>query len=143
MREAQVQDFYVSPPLPYYTVRKTVTKDYKKGMQWEIDENNKTCTTRKLNSSMPPPCIPANAQFQGTYLLSQTLEVDRWYVDAPAASQATVYEVESKTCWPVSETRRSTVPDKFRLTSLTFENVTAGIKNPGIFNLPSYCPPGK
>ncbi|XP_078612059.1 ependymin-related protein 2-like [Branchiostoma floridae x Branchiostoma japonicum] len=118
--------------------RTKVIQDYNKMMQYVISGQN--CSATKIIGDMFH-CIPASATHLQTFYFGgmQGLLMDAWQVTAPGLGGDLVVDVTHDGCIPVAEV--ITNKEAQSMTVLTYADITMGIRDPKVFNVPSPpCP---
>eukprot|EP00058_Branchiostoma_floridae_P010114 XP_002595602.1 hypothetical protein BRAFLDRAFT_64712 [Branchiostoma floridae] len=118
--------------------RTKVIQDYNKMMQYVISGQN--CSATKIVGDMFH-CIPASAAHLQTFYFGgmQGLLMDAWQVTAPDLGGDLVVDVTHDGCIPVAEV--ITNMEAQSMTVLTYADITMGIRDPKVFDVPSPpCP---
>lgn len=110
--------------------------DHNMGIQYVVDGN--TCRLRPAPQIMNQMCLPDDAQLDGKYHLRSDEAVAMWKVIGPqnATLRATV---SLERCLPVSEETFSLAPDYALVTSSRYVNIRVGIRDRGVFDVPTQC----
>lgn len=112
-----------------------VIYDFKQKTEYTIT-NGKVCIATPISEEMWPNCVPENASHLGTYNISGPV-VDVYRVVTPGG--ATVrFSVTYEVCYPGTESLLTSGP-VYDLTVSVYENVTTGIPDPSVFNVPVFC----
>ncbi|XP_053391994.1 mammalian ependymin-related protein 1-like [Mercenaria mercenaria] len=123
------------------TKQYTFLQLYNESVQYTIV--NKTCTRSKLAPWNNQNCIPANASFVSQYRLglNQSIMVSDFSYNTGTVSN--VVTVTNDMCVPVVTQRTGNINGVEVMLSAGVQGITAGIKDPSVFNVPDICKSGK
>ncbi|KAL5018453.1 hypothetical protein ScPMuIL_004175 [Solemya velum] len=97
------------------------------------------CGVALVSTPMQPPCVPANATNEGTHTLgtqSDNILINTWSFMAKGSNTMTMSEKE---CSPVKETHISGDNEARHEVTYLYSDVTIGIHDMSIFNIPDVC----
>lgn len=104
---------------------------------------NGYCIKTNLTTPIPSNCVPEKSTFLGSHVFGG-MEADTWVLSPPSDINnlnMTRITVSKKNCVPLHQVNIN-FGDKSRMTLTTFQNVTKGISDPNVFNIPSACTKG-
>ena len=124
----------------------TVIEDLKAKQMYVITKSTKSCIKLPLpNSPMFPSTKPCtnNFTFLGSQKLGMTdeaLDVNVYQVKStsPYGLMLELYLTKNK-CLPVFESFMAAYPGASQVQGQVYSDVTLGIKDPSVFDLPEYC----
>ncbi|KAL5017937.1 hypothetical protein ScPMuIL_003659 [Solemya velum] len=116
----------------------TTLEDYSQGMQYIVMDDK--CKKLKLNRTFPEGCIPDSAKELGTYHLgagSNTLDATSYYMKR--GELETMISVTKEGCIPLGEDTFGRFKRRSVLQTVSFANISPGIQDPSVFDVPAAC----
>ena len=126
------------------TANVSIIIDYMAGLIYIAQPKTQDCHTEFVPPGMEGTCIPDDiGQYLGKGTLglaASSMPVDMWKIDGRMTGLDVQFQamVTPDKCAPVQISMWGSGDDQF-LTSITFFNLKPGIKDPNVFNVPSYC----
>ncbi|XP_012941522.1 uncharacterized protein LOC106012613 [Aplysia californica] len=117
-----------------------VLDDFANGKSYTV--YNGYCIKVNLTTPMPASCVPAKARLLGNHSFSG-VQAQTWVVPAPAYPVTSDYNssritVSEKGCVPLHEVALQ-FADTSRMSVLSLQNLTPGIVDPSVFDIPLSC----
>jgi len=113
----------------------SILRRYDLGKEYEIIEG--TCKSRATEGPMRRRCITDDFKYEVTYTLGSRLSCDLWrHVNGTRIFEVSV---AATTCIPVSDLYTYYAPDETGHAFGQFWDVTPGIKDPTVFDVPPIC----
>ncbi|XP_064605785.1 ependymin-related protein 1-like [Liolophura sinensis] len=115
--------------------------DYNKNVMYTIKEEAKYC--RAVQPAPPlSRCVPDTARETSRFHLgagNNSLKVIAYEIDVPDMQITAVTSMTAQDCLPVGELMYGAANNVPFLASMGYVNIVPGIKDPSVFNVPSYC----
>jgi len=114
--------------------KSSILRRYDLGLEYEIIEG--TCKSRPTDGPMRRRCITDDFKYELSYTLGAKLPVDLWR----HANGSRIFEVSvGPNCIPVNDLYTYYAPDETGHVFGQFWDVTTGIKDATIFDVPPIC----
>jgi len=113
------------------------------GTVYVVDLNEDKCWTKKTRREFRKACIPDGAKVNGAGYLGlegKGLKITGYEVTTPRVdAMVTVMNIDKDTCVPTGEVVSGSMRRASFMKSAAFIDVTAGIKNATVFDIPKAC----
>lgn len=111
---------------------------YNNNTMYLIDHTSNTCTSEQLNESMIQDCVPKDAVLETSPVLGGSLKTNLYRFSRTDHDEDVDF-IEVRTqdnCFPVDVFAAS---NRFGVDENFFWDITLGIKDPSVFNIPPIC----
>ncbi|ESO87154.1 hypothetical protein LOTGIDRAFT_154656 [Lottia gigantea] len=121
-----------------YTVKVKVIMDFKAGTEYIISGNH--CSKKVISHTSRTRCVPDNAKFEGSHFGgSGNNKVMFNSYSYQAANVTAHFSMTNPGCVPVSQIIYGSTNGVQYFVSQNFYDITPGVKDPTVFNVPSIC----
>jgi len=110
----------------------------KQAKQYHVDYNKKTCSVTSFPGPFEQNCVPVGAKLTSTVTVGGSLKCNV-YVTAQANNTFEVSVVTASGCVPVNNVHFDESSKTQQVDIANFWDYVPGIKDPTVFNPPSFC----
>ncbi|XP_059152023.1 uncharacterized protein LOC131938105 [Physella acuta] len=115
----------------------TIYEDFNQKMTYTVIDGQ--CFKSNLTAALDNSCVPAGATYMGTHDYVG-IKADTWFLPSSAGPRTSTVRitVSKNECVPLHEVLL-TIDNTSSMSILSMQNITAGIADASIFNIPDIC----